>query len=112
MEKTNQNYSGVNGIINRARRYQPEIGNYLEHFINEHFDYTIRLNNGRMEIPMTAAQDQERMPASISEKQIQIIANSFQSNTPKPSISQTPVTSNKMKDKGFWEKFLSFFGIK
>ncbi|OXA85920.1 hypothetical protein [Flavobacterium hercynium] len=77
MQKTNKNRSGIQGILSRAKKYNSGIGTYKEHFFNDRFNYTIRLSNGRIEISMNVAQDQERMPASISEETVQDIANSF-----------------------------------
>ena len=77
MERTTKNKMGILSLINKAREYCNEIGDYEEHFVNERFDFTIKLNNGRLEISRTVAQDYEVQPGSISEVQIKIIAQSY-----------------------------------
>jgi hypothetical protein len=89
MNKTNENRNGIISVLTRARAYNSEIGSYQEHFINEQFNFTVRLSNGRIVIPMTMAQDQEIQPTSISEERIQRVANGFQSNNPtRPKLSR------------------------
>lgn len=113
MQKTTQYSGGVRGILTRARQYNPEIGNYVEHFINERFSFTIRLSNGRIEMPMEMAHDQETMPSSISEERIQNIAQRFQNNNPKPVLQQEPILPTQPAKKlGFWERFLKWLGWK
>ncbi|WP_295201964.1 hypothetical protein [uncultured Chryseobacterium sp.] len=114
MTRTTENQNGVIHIIGRAKQYDPEIGNYEEHFINERFDYTVRLSNGRIVVPRSMAQDQEAQPSSIDEKHIQSVAANFKNDNPRLNIHNT---SNKeeismSKKKGFWKKLFSIFGIK
>jgi len=68
---------GVIGITNKARVYNSAIGNYQEHFINDRFDYTVRLDNGRIEMSREIAQDYEVQPESISEERIKKVAQSY-----------------------------------
>jgi hypothetical protein len=116
MEKSNENSSGINSILVRARIYNSEIGSYQEHFINERFGYTIRLSNGRIEIPMNMAKDQEVMPQSISEDRIMNVANNFVNNNPKQVVKVIPeeivVETKTIIKLTFWQKFLKLIGIK
>jgi len=113
MEKTNKYSSGVQGVISRARKYDSEIGNYIEHFINERFSFTVRLSNGRIEMPMEMAHDQETMPSSITEDRIQNIAARFENNNPKPIIKEKTTTeaTNTIK-LSLWQRLLKFLGLK
>jgi hypothetical protein len=115
MTKTDQYSSGVRGIITRARKYDTEIGNYIEHFINERFSFTVRLSNGRIEMPMEMAHDQETMPSSITEDRIQNIAARFQNNNLKPIIKQqeqTPTEQTIIIKLSLWQRLLKLFGLK
>ncbi len=115
MERTNQNSKGVRDILGRARQYNHDIGDYIEHFINERFAFTVRLSNGRIEIPMEMAQDQEAMPSSVSEERIRIIASRFQSNNPRPVVVAEPVlltVDNLKKPLNFWQKLMKLLGLK
>lgn len=107
MTKSNENRSGINSILNRARVYDNEIGNYCEHFINKRFSYTVRLTNGRIEIPMNMAQDQEKMPSSITEERIQVVAQKFVNDNPNTETVETEIA--KIKKLSFWERFFKMF---
>lgn len=116
MNRTDQNRSGVNGILNRTRTYNSEIGIYQEHFINEEFQFAVSLSNGWIVIPLEMAQDQEVQPSSISEERIQRVAQRFQSNYPSPqkhSEEKKNLKSPEMLPKlNLWQKFLRIFGLK
>lgn len=113
MKQTDQHASGVIGILTRARTYDPEIGSYMEHFLNDSFAFTIRLSNGRIEIPTEMAHDQETMPSSISENRIQNIAARFQNKNPKPIIASKPqVLPQTLKTISFWQRLLKWIGLK
>ena len=77
MQKTNDYSHGVKSLVSMAQKINPEIGSYQEHFINESFDFTVKLSNGRLNVSRVAAQDFEAQPNSISEGQIRRIADSF-----------------------------------
>lgn len=77
MHKTTENKSGVISITNKAREYNSNIGVYQEHFINDRFNYTVRLDNGRIEIPREMAQDYEVQPSSVSEERIKRVAQTY-----------------------------------
>ena len=116
MNITNEYRNGVIGILHRAHVYNHEIGNYQEHLINEQFNFTVRLSNGIIFIPMTMAQDQEVQPSSISEDRIQRIANGFQCNN--PPIKQQDRQDNELTNSlaprklSLWQKLLSLLGLK
>lgn len=77
MHKTTENTSGVIAITNKARVYNTDIGIYQEHFLNDRFNYTVRLDNGRIEMSREIAQDYEVQPSSISEERIMRVAQSY-----------------------------------
>lgn len=113
MEKTSQYSNGVRGILTRARRYNPEIGNHIEHFINERFSFTIRLSNGRIEMPMEMAQDLETMPSSITEDSIRNLSTRFQSKNPRHIVEQEPFLQPiSKKATGFWQKLRKWLRLK
>jgi len=115
MDKTNLYVNGVRGIIFRAKKHNSDIGNYIEHFINEPFPFAVRLSNGRIEIPTEMAHDQETMPSSISEDRIKRIAMSFKNDNPetisKPEM-QTPIEQKPIRKLSIWQQLLEFFGYK
>jgi len=81
MKKTNEYWNEINDLVDIVqKRFEVEgkkIGYYGEHFINERFNYTIRLEpNGRLEIPRTVAQDFEHIKPT--ENQIERIMKSYQ----------------------------------
>lgn len=65
MQKTTQYQRGVMGITNLARSINPEIGNYVEHYINEMFGISVKLTNGAINMAVEIAQDFEANPNSI-----------------------------------------------
>lgn len=78
MTKTEEHKNGVIGITNLARTYEPEIGVYQEHSINESFGFSVRLsNNGAISMSREIAQDYEAMPNSISQERIEKVAITF-----------------------------------
>jgi hypothetical protein len=106
MDRTDQYMRGAIGVLSRARKFNPSIGSYQGHFINEQFNFTVKLSNGRIVIPMTMAKNQEVQPSSISVQRIHRVANWFQNNAPNPQqqVGQTnnpPIPSAKTK-LSFW----------
>ena len=78
MKKTNENIAGVIGITNLARPHNQQIGNYIEHYINENFDYSVLLNeNGTIRISRELAEDFSANPTNINEPRIIQVANSY-----------------------------------
>jgi hypothetical protein len=65
MQKTTQYLRGVMGITNLARSINPEIGNYVEHYINEMFGISPKLSNGAITMQVEIVQDFEINPYSI-----------------------------------------------
>jgi hypothetical protein len=106
MNKTDQHQKGVIGIIERAKKYNPAIGSYAEHFITERFTFLARLLNGRIEIPMDMADIQETIPSNISEEGIKRVASTFQNNN-LIRLSTKPI----VKKSSVWQRFLEFFGF-
>lgn len=78
MTKTTEDTPAVRELVSRARQYNNDIGNYVEHFINEQFNYSVRLdNNHAVKVSRILAQDFGKMPNILTEKDLQNIAESF-----------------------------------
>ena len=80
MKKTNSHTIGVSGIIFLTQTINPEIGYYQEHYINEYFNFTVKLSNGTINMTLEDAQDYEVSQSSITFNRIKIIANTFKKN--------------------------------
>lgn len=107
MIRTNEHEQGVRELITRARQYNSNIGVYVEHFLNERFNFTVSLTNGSMSISSTKAHDQETMPTSISDYEIQQIAKTFISNSPLPTVN----TNQRELELTTWQRILRFIGL-
>ena len=70
MTKSTQYLNGILGLLNRAKAYNLAIGDYVEHFILQDSYFRVKLSNGWIDIPSEWAKDQEIMPISISEQDI------------------------------------------
>jgi hypothetical protein len=77
MQKTTQYQRGVMGITNLARSINPEIGNYVEHYINEMFRISVKLSNGAITMSVEIAQDFEASPNSIDSTRIENVSKTF-----------------------------------
>ena len=80
MKKTNAHTNGVKGIIFLAHTINPEIGSYQEHFINECFNFTVKLSNGTILMTLEDAQDYEARPSSVTFDRYQKVAKTFRGN--------------------------------
>lgn len=70
------------GITNLARSINPEIGNYVEHYINEMFGISVKLSNGAINMTVEIAQDFEAHPNSIDSTRIENISKTFRKLQP------------------------------
>ncbi len=77
MQKITQYQRGVMGITNLARSINPEIGNYVEHYINEMFGISVKLSNGAVNMTVEIAQDFEANPNSIDSTRIENVSKTF-----------------------------------
>jgi hypothetical protein len=77
MQKTTQYQTGVIGVTNLARTINPEIGNYVEHYLNEMFGISVKLANGAINMSVEIAKDLEANPSSIDSNRIEQIAKTF-----------------------------------
>ncbi len=68
---------GVIGITNLAKVINPEIGNYVEHYINEMFGISVKLSNGAINMSVEIVQDFEANPNTIDSIRIEKVAKSF-----------------------------------
>ena len=64
--KTNDYKSGVIGILSIARKNIPEIGSYIEHQINENFEFYVTLSNGLIIMTVEIAHDYIAQPISVT----------------------------------------------
>lgn len=79
MRETKTNISGVIGITDLARNVNPEIGEYIKHWIDDNFNLLVLLkNNGKINMSLELAQDFERDAVNINQFRIIQVANSFQ----------------------------------
>jgi hypothetical protein len=75
MKETSDYLSNVNGIVNAARRFNPEIGSRIKHFYNENFQIAVLLTgNGTITIGLAYAQDGIK---TMSNAEIQKIAETY-----------------------------------
>lgn len=75
MQETTEHAANIAGIVNAARKYNPEIGNRVKHFINENFGYTVQLTGkGAIKIGRSYAQDGVH---TMSEEEIQAVASTY-----------------------------------
>lgn len=77
MKKTNSHTNGVMGIIFLAQKVNSEIGSYVEHYINERFNFTVKLSNGTINMTLEDAQDYEARPSSVTFDRFEIVAKTF-----------------------------------
>jgi len=77
MYKSNSHTNGVKGIIYLAQTINSEIGSYQEHFINENYNFTVKLSNGEIVMSIKIAQDYESRPRSVAYDRYEIVADTF-----------------------------------
>jgi hypothetical protein len=78
MIKTDQYRNGVIGIISLARRINPKIGSYIEHYNNDGFDFAVRLSDtGAITMQPELAHDYETQPSRVSPDKILKVANTY-----------------------------------
>ncbi len=77
MQKSTDYTNGVIGVVNLARKFNNEIGVYSEHFINENFQFIVRLSNGRLKMSTEIAQDYEAQPTSVTGDRVKAVADTF-----------------------------------
>ena len=77
MQNTTQYQRGVMGITNLARSINREIGNYVEHYINEMFGILVKLYNGAINMTVEIAQDFEANPNAIDSIRIENVSKTF-----------------------------------
>jgi hypothetical protein len=69
--------SGVIAIIDRARVFNPGIGRYEQHFLDESFNFRVKLSNGGMSVFKESARDHEKGSQFVSDETIQKMASTF-----------------------------------
>ena len=78
MQKTNNHLIGVVGVTVLARRINPEIGNYLEHYWTDESQYKVHLSdNGILFVSKETAEDFETDDPDIFDIRIQQVASSY-----------------------------------
>ena len=78
MYKSNSHTNGVKVITYLAQTINPEIWSYQEHFINEDYDFTVKLSNGEIVMSIEIAQDYEARPSSVTFDWYETVADTFQ----------------------------------
>ncbi len=77
MHKTTEYTSTIIEMTDLARTFNPNLGSYVEHFLNDDFNYSVRLNNNfGIKISRTLVQDFSAMPSVLKESDIIKIAES------------------------------------
>lgn len=77
MTETSEYQSAISELINKARNYNPNLGFYEKHYINENFDFSVKLsNNYGVKVSRILAQDYSVMPSILTEEDLKKIANS------------------------------------
>ena len=77
MIKTKAFEKGIKKLITRARKVNPGIGTYMEHYINHTSNYTAVLSNGEVDIPFDIAYAYETKPETVTLDSIEKVANSY-----------------------------------
>ena len=77
MKKTEACTNGVIGVTFLVHTINPEIGSYVEHYINENYNFTVKLSNGVIDMTIRDAQDYEARPSSVASDRVVIIAKTF-----------------------------------
>ena len=77
MTKTDENRRGVMSVTSLARKINPKIGTYQEHYINDNFGFSVRLSNGIIEMSREVAQDYEALPNSVTSDRIERVARTY-----------------------------------
>jgi hypothetical protein len=80
MTKTDKYRNGVISVTGLARTVNPEIGSYIEHYINlinEGFGFSVKLSNGAINMSIEVAQDYEAQPISVTPERIEKVAATF-----------------------------------
>lgn len=77
MTETKEQLRAISELINKARIYNPNLGIYIKHYVNEDFDYTVELsNNYVVKISRILAKDYSVMPSILTDLDLKEIANS------------------------------------
>lgn len=75
--KKNDHTFSVSELVRKAKKYNNNLGNYLEHFINEDFNFSVRLDNGfGVIVSRRLAQDFSVQPIILKESDLINIAKS------------------------------------
>ena len=77
MQKTDAHTNGVLGIIFQIQKVNPEIGSYVEHYINSCFNFSVAVSNGTFYMTIEDAQDYEARPSSVTWDRVVNIAKTF-----------------------------------
>jgi hypothetical protein len=110
---TDKHRVGIIKILERAREYNPEIGEYKKHILNplDPTTYSVDVTNGYIILSMEKADDQDKFPSNVSEADIQKIAKSFINNN--PAKEQEATNNNTPKKKAsLWQRILMVLGFR
>ena len=80
-------------ILQDLRMLNPAIGNYDKSIMNSEFNYSVKLNNGKIELPDNLIQDYEAV-GSADINRLRNISQNFISNlAQQQSVPQSPISS-------------------
>tara|TARA_R110002049_G_scaffold274362_1_gene452289 strand:+ start:610 stop:855 length:246 start_codon:yes stop_codon:yes gene_type:complete len=78
MTKTEENKRSIIKLVRLSKKFNENIGEYVEHYINQDFNYSVRLNNNTgVKVSRILAQDYDKMPNILTEEDLERIANSL-----------------------------------
>lgn len=71
-------------VLNKLKNINPHIGDYIEAIPNEEFNFTLKLSNGRIIIPLEIMQD--RLSLFANDERLKILAHTFNHNDSNSNI--------------------------
>jgi hypothetical protein len=77
MKKTDVYINAVKGVAHLAWTNNPEIGLYQEHYLNDSFNFSVKLTNGVIDMSIEIVQDYEARPSSVTSDRIDTVVQTF-----------------------------------
>jgi len=77
MKKTDVYINAVKGVAHLAWTNNPEIGFYQEHYLNDSFNFSVKLTNGIINMSIEIVQDYEARPSSVTSDRIDTVVQTF-----------------------------------
>ncbi len=109
--------NAIIAILQIVRDYNPVIGYYEQHVVNENFNYTVRLDNGRIKISRELVQDAQ-FNYPIPNERLDAILRTFVADNPiiEPPTANfelnNPVVEPQIVPKiSFFKRILKLLGF-